>query len=151
MHIRDIARVGAVTLLFVSSASAQERRRPRLDAQADTNDWAAYFDYGAQRVQRDVSAADAAFYWASRLDPTRPEPLFARWARFWTKNRDRFAKYLNDDQKTLEASDVKAIDSLRARALHQNPFVHQGLFMRIFADLPGGLNDDLLTRAWVAY
>lgn len=151
MSLRGAFLFGAAMLVVASVSQAQAPRRPKMAADADTNDWNAYFDYGVQRLRREISVADDAFYWASRLDPTRPEPLVARWAMFWTKNRDRFAKYLNDDEKTLDASDVKAIDSLRMRALQKNPFVHQGLFMRIFADLPGGLNDDAITRAWVAY
>ena len=145
-----------IAVALLSSAfdgpGAQEMPlRPRLDAAADTNDWEVYFDHGLERLDRDRSEASAAFYWASRLDPTRAEPLFARWAIFWIKDLKRFVKYLREDKATLEARDVHIADSLRMWAFRRNPFVHQGLLMAIYARLPGGYSGDIVTTALFAY
>ena len=141
----------ALALLHATSLEAQEPTRPRLEASADTNDWEAYHNRGLEKWQRNRGEADAAFYWASRLDPTRAEPLFARWAMVWIKEPRRFVKYLNDDRETLESRDVLQADSLRAIAFQRNPFVLQSLLMAIYSRLPGGYLEDYVSTAWVAY
>ncbi len=72
-------------LAFVAAATsmrAQEIRRPRLDAKADTNDWEAYYDFGVDNLQRFPSRAYDAFYWAARLAPWSGDPLYAQWVAF---------------------------------------------------------------------
>jgi len=55
-------------------------RKPSLDrdaVQQDERDWRAYLACGI-RTPTDRKG-DACFYWASRLDPSRPEPYYAQW------------------------------------------------------------------------
>jgi tetratricopeptide (TPR) repeat protein len=148
---RRVLLAAAALVLIAGTAAAQPPKRPRLEADADTNDWKAYYDYGVSQLKGRPKTAEGAFYWAARLDPTRAEPLFAGWVAFWLKNQNRFGMFLRDVPKVVEADDVKAAEALRARALEKNPFVHQGLLILPYADLPGGLSDDLITRAFVAY
>jgi hypothetical protein len=83
IHPRRFAAFVGLGLLLtaldpVPLTAQHEPPRPQLPRGADPNDWEAYFDLGDARFQRAPREAAAAFYWASRLDPTRSEPLFAR-------------------------------------------------------------------------
>lgn len=130
-----------------------EPMRPPLGPGADRNDWEAYFDRGAKLFREAPEEASPYLYWASRLDPARAEPYFARWSSylFRSKNEDVFA-YLRSDPALWRRPDFLAADSLRTRALMRNPFVHRGLEALAWDRLPGTYNDgsrDL--RAWIAY
>lgn len=75
----------ALAAAFAVSATvhAQQPPRPSVSRGADPTDWEAYFEIGDRDFKRSPQQAQAAFYWASRLDPTRAEPLFARWASYY--------------------------------------------------------------------
>ncbi|HWC72643.1 MAG TPA: hypothetical protein VG454_01805 [Gemmatimonadales bacterium] len=133
---------------------AQEKppARPVLAATADTNDWEAYYDAGVDWLnQRQQMNAEAAFYWASRLEPRRAEPLFARWATAWARDNRRFERYLERDPNKPLPPEMLRIDSLRYRALLRNPLVFQGLIIAAYQELPGHFADDAWTHAMVAY
>lgn len=138
-------------VVAATSTSAQEVRRPRLDAKADTNDWEAYYEFGVANLQRFPSRAYDAFYWAARLAPWSGDPLYAQWVAFHLRDVPRFARYLDDDQRVLTAPDVQAADSMASQAFLRNPFVHRGMEMALYDALPGGWRADVLTRAWLAY
>jgi tetratricopeptide (TPR) repeat protein len=125
--------------------------RPRLAQSADTNDWTVYFDYGAAILRRQPNRADSAFYWASRLDPSRAEPLFARWVAFWLKDLRRFQDFLEESPRVLHSAVVLQADSFYLRALERNPFVPQNLRILPYDELPGRWREDLNTQAWLAY
>ncbi len=136
------------------SLGAQERvpARPSLAATADTNDWEAYYDQGVEWLNnREHGRAEAAFYWSSRLNPRRAEPLFARWTVAWARDIQRFARYLGHDPEKPLPPELGRIDSLRYRALLRNPLVFQGLIMAAFQELPGRWRGDAWTHAWLAY
>jgi hypothetical protein len=87
---KPLIRIAVVVATAVSSTLAHAQRepaRPELPRGADANDWEAYFDLGERHFWYRPAQAAAAFYWASRLDPTRAEPLFARWAAFYAANQ----------------------------------------------------------------
>src|SRR5260370_37720796 len=114
-------------LLAAATAGAQQTDttvRPKLDAQADTNDWRAYFQYGMTQLRTRPSRADAAFYWASRLGPNRAEPLYGRWVAFWLRNVSVFEDYEYGSQKVPAA---ERAESLAARARLRNPRPRQTL------------------------
>ena len=146
-----------ITLLLTATGTSLAQRgpepppRPRLKAQADTNDWEAYYDFAVSKLSRNVPPAQAGMYWASRLRPDRAEPLFGRWITFWLRDPARFAKYLQGDETVWHAPDVRHADTLRMRALARNPFVHQELTMVVYSQLPGRWGDDIVTRAWFNY
>lgn len=152
---RALARAAAaVTWLTLACpiGGAQEPRRPQLPRGADDRHWEPYFDHGVQRFKRSPIAAEEAFYWASRIDPTRAEPLFGRYAAFFAHTRDRdVAGYFRDDAEVWSRPEVRAADSTRMLALVRNPFVHRGLEILIFDRMPGNFAVDRETRAWIAY
>ncbi|HYK82789.1 MAG TPA: hypothetical protein VEU55_06550 [Gemmatimonadales bacterium] len=125
--------------------------RPRLPAAADTNDWEAYFDYAVTRLRRDPRTAEAAFYWASRIDPTRAEPLYGRWVAWWMRNPGWFGDYLKLKPVLLESPQVVRVDSLLQRALLRNPFVPRTLTHALYDKLPGRWSGDRLTTAFLDY
>ena len=118
-----------VAVLAAAPLAAQRApRRPRLPATADTNDATAYFQLGLERIERDPAQADAAFYWAGRLDPLSPQTSYARHvAALLRMDQGRVVRYLNRDPRMLDDAAIRGIDSLRYRAEMQDPFVHRGM------------------------
>jgi hypothetical protein len=53
-------------------------KRPKLPRDADTNDAQAYFEFGLRQGRNPWRAHDA-FHWASRLEPSQPVYLYARY------------------------------------------------------------------------
>jgi len=146
-----VRRFLGVALLGASALYAQEPGRPNLDRSADRNDWTAYFDFGAAAIRARPYRADSAFYWASRLDPSRAEPLFGRWVAFWLQDIGRFEAYLQERPKTLALPAVVRAESLYRRSLERNPFVPQHLRVLPYAALPGEWSTDVITQGWLAY
>ena len=70
-----LASAGLLTL-SLSLAAQNVPARPPLDG-ADTNHAAAYYQYGLSVLAQDPFKAADAFYWASRIDPTWAQPLYA--------------------------------------------------------------------------
>lgn len=132
-------------------AGAEPMRLPVAPG-ADGNDWEAHFDRGAQLFRSAPGEASAYFYWASRIDPSRAEPLFARWANhlYRAKNEDVYS-YLRDDEALWRQPEFVKAYGLRTRALMRNPFVHRGLEVVVYDRLPGEFSDTRDTRAWIAY
>jgi tetratricopeptide (TPR) repeat protein len=133
-------------LLAAAPAGAQQTDttvRPKLDVQADTNDWRAYFQYGMTHLRARPSKADAAFYWAARLGPNRAEPLYGRWVAFWLRNLSVFEDYMYGTKDFPEAEQA---ESLQARAVWRNPLMPQTLNVMIYDKLPGEWAEDPLTR-----
>ena len=97
--------------------------RPALDAAADTNSALDYYAYGVRAMAENPVTAAAAFYWASRLDPTWGDPLYARRAALLVANPQRYVEYLDDDSPIHRSPGVMALDSLMMRAFQLNPFV----------------------------
>jgi tetratricopeptide (TPR) repeat protein len=150
--LRALAFAFVVPVTAPLGAQAPEPDRPPLPAGTDPRRWEGYFDLGAQVIKKSVTEAEVAFYWANKLDPTRAEPLFARYAAFFIRSRAEDVRaYLRDDPELMKRPDVLAADSMRSRALMRNPFVHRGLELLIFDRLPGGFAEDRDTRAWIAY
>lgn len=154
--VRRLAVAAAVPVLLIPAIRAthlhaQDLTPPRIPS-GDPKSWESYFDWGAKNFRQMPTAAEQAFTYASRLDPSRAEPHFARYAAFFARSRDETIRgYFRGDEATLRRPDVLAADSARTRALMRNPFVHRGLEILIFDGRPGGFSDDRDTRAWIAY
>jgi tetratricopeptide (TPR) repeat protein len=106
---------------------------PDLPRNADPNDWESYFALGDRLFQRNPRQAMAAFEWASRLDPTRAEPLLGRWATFFALDQGSWISYLEREREIINRPQVIRNDSLYLRAYVRNPFVHRGLEAALFA------------------
>src|ERR1041384_3196271 len=154
--VRQRARFRSLIVLALACWPAvmpaqAEPHRPALRAAADTNDWEACFDAGVAKLRREPAEAEAAFYWASRLAPRRAQPLYGRWGAVWMRDRDRWIDYLLERRDVLRKPEVIRADSLRYRAYLRNPFVHQGLSVLLFDQLPGEWRTDPATRGMIAY
>lgn len=139
--------------LTAGAARAQKiPKRPELFAGADTNSWFAYFQAGLSNLRRRPDLASDDFYWAGRLNPNAPEPLYASWVAYWKKRPDRFLDYLEGKRFIVESKEVQHIDSLRLKALQRNPMMYQGLWIQLFEDEgPIDMSLDPAVQGIVAY
>src|SRR2546427_253943 len=144
---------GAIALVLGAGALWAQGSpvRPRLAAEADTNDWQAYFDYGVEQLQRVPGRADAAFYWAGRLDPWRSEPFYGRWVTFWMRHDGDWADYLAENPRILRNPEVRRADSLLLAALVRNPLTGRRLEALVYHSVPGEWGHDLATEGYIAY
>jgi tetratricopeptide (TPR) repeat protein len=127
------------------------QRRPRLAAQADTNDWEAYFDYAVEYLRTQPGRARLGFFWAERLNPIRAEPLYGRWVAYWMGRSGWWEEYVHEAKSVVNAPKVLQVDSLYTRALLRNPFVAQTLGILLYDQLPGRWGTDDLTRGLLEY
>jgi tetratricopeptide (TPR) repeat protein len=119
---------------------------------ADRRDWEAYFDYGVRVFAKFPREAGASFTWSSKLDPSRAEPLYGRWATaMMSLSLDEIVSYYRDEPALIERPAIRAADSLRLLAFKRNPFVHRGLDATMIDRFPGAFSDARDTRAWLAY
>ena len=138
-------------LVLAAAAPLRAQAPPDLPRGADPNDWESYFALGDRLFQRNPRQALAAFEWASRLDPTRAEPLLGRWATFFAIDQGSWLAYLERDREILNRPQVIRNDSLHERAYVRNPFVHRGLEAALFAMLGRRLWWDDGTAAFMNY
>jgi tetratricopeptide (TPR) repeat protein len=147
--------MGAALASLVAVQTAARAQAPEgapLAQGADARSWEAHFDAGVAVMRRQPTVALASFELASRLDPTRAEPLFARFVAFWMANSiEDFIAWRQGNEIQRRRPEVRAADSLFALALQRNPFVHRGLEILLYDRMPGRFRRDRDTRAWVAY
>jgi tetratricopeptide (TPR) repeat protein len=95
--------------------------RPPLAALAtlDSNDAHEYYDVGMASIDTNQSLAAAAFFWASRLDPSWAEPYFARW---YVLRRA--------EPRAISDSVQRLVDSLQDLALMRDPFVDEQISLQ---------------------
>ncbi|HEX2079146.1 MAG TPA: tetratricopeptide repeat protein [Longimicrobium sp.] len=125
-----------ITLALASSFAAPLFAQPpglSLGRDADPNDWESWFTLGDRLFQRQPRQAQAAFEWASRLDPTRAEPLLGRWAVFFAQDQGSWIAWLQEDQEIRQRPQVIANNQLYQRAHVRNPFAHRGLEAALYA------------------
>jgi Tfp pilus assembly protein PilF len=121
----------AVTVLVVPALRAQKipniPARPRLDPGADTNDARSYYQYGVRMLDNKPEESVRAFYWASRIDPSSGEVLYAmRAAGLMAMSTDDLVDYLDYSAKKRKPQFL-ALDSLLYRAYTINPFLYRSL------------------------
>jgi tetratricopeptide (TPR) repeat protein len=143
--------MAACAIVAAPAGAQREPERPNLPRGSDTNDWEAYFELGERHFWYRPAEAAAAFYWASRLDPTRAEPLFARWAAFFAREQGTWEQYVQGNRQIRERPEVLANDELVLAALHRNPFVHRGLEAALLSSFGRRLRTDNATRAFMNY
>ena len=110
--------------------------RPPLAAGLDTNDALVYYQAAVPLVRSGINlqAAEAGLYWASRLDPSWADPVYARSLLLLRAVRnDAFATFFRTGSAraarsvALTERQVQLMDSLRRVAWARNPFVFTGL------------------------
>ncbi len=116
--------------------SGRELPRPRLPSTADTNAAAAYYQFAEPLVRfgAKLDTAEMALYWASRLDPAWPDPIYARgMVLLRALQQDAFQTWLKT--RSIKATrhvglsprQVQLVDSLMRIAWARNPFLYTGL------------------------
>ena len=152
-HVRRTVLVLSALCLTAASAAAQKvPKRPELFAGADTNSWFAYYQNGLSNLRRRPDLAADAFYWAARLNPSAPEPLYGTWVAYWKRQPDRFWDYIEGKKFVVESKEVQHIDSLRLKALKRNPMMYQGLWIELFDDEgPMDMSLDPAVQGIIAY
>jgi tetratricopeptide (TPR) repeat protein len=145
------AALAAESAIPRAAAGQPEPSRPTLRRDADPNDWEAYFDEGTRHFDRFPGRAAESFYWASRLDPRRAEPLFARWAAYMAQEHARWNAYVEEDERFLGRPDMVANEELRMRAYYRSPFVHRAFEAVLWSRMDTQLRWDGATRAFMSY
>jgi tetratricopeptide (TPR) repeat protein len=121
------ARIGVGSILDSAFVSAVDSPIP-----VDTNDARLYYAAGiaAARLHVDPTDASAAFYWASRIDPSWAEPYFARWYVLRVAAEQRVRVRPGAPRPApLPHAVLLSIDSLILVAYARNPFLDDGLVM----------------------
>ena len=140
----------SLVLATASPFSLAAQRQPSLPRDKDPNDWDAYYSAGVEYLGKRNDRAEELFAYASHLRPDRAEPLYGLWLAFWAHDIGLFERYLRDDERVLKDPKVIAAESLRVRAFRRNPFVHQGLIVVLYDQLPGRWQNDPVTRGWLS-
>lgn len=131
--------MSALARLQALTDSGRELPRPRLGGDADTNSAKAYYDLAEPMVRNAfrLDTAEMALYWASRLDPSWSEPIYARSlipvdailrdrSETWQQTRSSLAV----TKLALTEHQVQSIDSLQRIAWDRNPFLYTELEFR---------------------
>jgi tetratricopeptide (TPR) repeat protein len=121
----------AVAVLLAPALEAQKvpqiPSRPRLSPDADTNDAGGYYRYGVRMIDSKPDESSRAFYWASRIDPSSGEVLYAmRTAALMQLSTSALIDYFDYSSKKRKP-EFLALDSLLYRAYTINPFLYRGL------------------------
>jgi tetratricopeptide (TPR) repeat protein len=119
--------VRALLVLLLAAPLAAQRgppRRPRLDAGVDTNAAGAYYALGLRTLQQDPDRAAAAFYWATRLDPSYADAWYGRWAASLLALPPHILDdYLVGISRIVRSPEIQRIDSLRREAFLREPLL----------------------------
>lgn len=146
------AAIAATLLVPAAAASQAAPPRPELPRGDDPNDWEAYFDYGVVKLNSRLGReAEAAFYWASRVDPTRAEPLYGVRAALFMQDLTLWERYLEGDPRGRRHPVALRADSLRDESLLRNPFVAPTLDVLLVDQLPGRWGWDRATQGWLHF
>ncbi len=121
----------AVAVLLAPALHAQKTPkippRPKLDPGIDTNNARAYYQYGTRVVGDKPEEAGHAFYWASRIDPSSGEVLYAMHvAAIIAMSSSEVEDYYDHTSKKRKP-EYLALDSLLYRAYTINPFLYRSL------------------------
>ena len=138
-----------VPLLLAGALGAQEPRRPKLDREADPNDWRSYYMAGVKQLTVSPARSAEYFLWASRLSPSSAEPLHARWVARLLAN-PRLLEEAPGRGSPEEAA-LLQIDSLLFRAFEIDPFTPRQLSRMVYDAMPGQYGNDRFTNGVLAY
>ena len=97
-------------------------------------------------VEKDPRKAADAFYWATRLDPTWAQPLYARRIALLMADPRLLIGYMSRNRGVVQSKEAKSIDSLELRALMLNPFLLRELDKQLLLAYLRALFEDELRR-----
>lgn len=144
-------RIAFIALLLVALplGAQQEAKRPKLEKDADPNDWRSYYMAGVKQLTVSPSQSSEYFLWASRLSPSSAEPLHARWVARLLAN-PRLLEEAPGRGSPEEAA-LLQIDSLLYRAFEIDPFTPRQLTRMVYDAIPGDYGNDRFTNGFLAY
>lgn len=150
----------APTVSRLSAASNPDSALSRpvlVGPNADTNDAMDYYQRAAQliRLGIDLDTADMALYWASRLDPAMPDPLYARAlvilrALGADEMRSLF-QHGSTGGMGLTPRQEKLVDSLMHQSWARNPFLYTDLNASLLPPFFPSAPLDPAVDGWRAY
>jgi tetratricopeptide (TPR) repeat protein len=116
------------TSAWGSGATLPVPARPHVPAWLDANDPVSYIGLGADMLRRGrADSAAAAFYWASRIDPTLAVPYYGRSVAllltYGHPVRTGFGDNVWIPVARIPAWRLMVVDSLRREALAREPFL----------------------------
>jgi tetratricopeptide (TPR) repeat protein len=133
---RAVVRVAFILSLVVPAALPAQQSpatplRPKLYAGADTNDARLYYQIGVNSLDDKPAESVRAFYWASKIDPSSAEALYAlHTAKMMAMTPDELGRFLDFSPRN-RSPEYLAIDSLLFRAFTLNPFLTRTMERRI--------------------
>jgi tetratricopeptide (TPR) repeat protein len=133
-HRRRLVTALALMLALADPLTAQQSqeklpKRPALPADRDSNSAAAYYFYGISVLKNDPDKAAAAFYWATRVDPTYAPAYYGQHvALLLGEPEAALTDYLTRKKGALRDPMLRRADSLAYRALIKSPFIDQRLY-----------------------
>ena len=157
------ASLAVAALLIATVSDAQKKpkepKRPKMEAGRDTNSAGVYYYWGLGQLERNPRGAHDAFYWASRLEPSWADPLYAQRVAFHMSDLARFWKYITGTKYVLKSAEIKRTDSLHFRAMLRDPFFFRRhdkmlidrLIEELTGEIGGFISGDPEMRAWFAY
>lgn len=154
-----------VSTIGVNSVAGQSTldkapKRPRLAADADTNSALAYYAHGVTALRWDPEKAAAAFYWATRLEPTWAAPFYGLYAaELLAQPNPVLTDYLIRRKAARRNPLLQRIDSVAYLAFAKNPFVDRrfdGVILSTWIDRETGGETQLrdlgkYDRRWTAW
>ena len=100
--------------------------RPKLEPGADTNSAQANYAYGMKRIYDSPMESVRAFYWASRIDPSSADAMYALWtAKLIVLSDKDVLSYFNRSGRGTPSQ--IALDSLIYGAYALNPFLFSSI------------------------
>src|SRR5712692_402598 len=100
MRLAAMLAAAFAPVLITPARWQQPPRRPRLAAEADTNDAVSYYQLGVERLERNPDAAAAAFYWAARLDPLSAQAWYGQYVAQLAHSSSRLVHYVLREPRT---------------------------------------------------
>lgn len=128
-----LAFVLALPVAGAAQQAGDVPARPALPAMSDTNSATVYHQFGVRRLRQDPREAAAAFYWASRLNPEAAQHPYGRWVALVIAEPEAYSASREGDSR--QAVRARLLDSLRARALLLDPFMHRSLDDQLVLEL----------------
>lgn len=121
-----LAAAGVVSLATAPLHAQNVPTRPPIFG--DTNSANAYYGYGMSVILKQPALAADAFYWASQLNPTWAQPLYARRIAMLLAAADPFIiGYVEGRRGVTRSKQAVLIDSLELRARMLDPFLFREL------------------------
>jgi tetratricopeptide (TPR) repeat protein len=116
--------VAAAPVLAQKDKKSAEPKRPRIMADADTNDARAYYAFGNRKEVPWDKTYDA-WYWAHRLSPDNPRYRLAMYEAYQSRQSSEWWwLYLDGAEFVVKSKEAKRLDSLFYEVMVRDPFIH---------------------------